>query len=117
MNQLPANERLIPFDRFGLHALVMRDVIDGHLYMCMTPPGNVKVTSWNCICHPELHYRRPHFTCLTFCRIKRVAEGRLPATIPVGWYRMYIHLDRPHAVVKDWLLRKIVFPITEYLAN
>jgi hypothetical protein len=117
MSQLPPNDRLAPFDRFGPDAVVMRDVADGRLYMGMTPPTNVKVTRWNCICHPQLHYKRPHFTCLMFCRIKRVAQGKLPSTIPVNLYRMYIHLGRPHARFKDWLLRKFVLPIAEFLAN
>lgn len=117
MSQPPTSDRLIPFDRFGPHALVMRDVVDGCLYMQMMPPANVEVTPWNCICHPNLRYRRPHFTCLTFCRIRRVAQGKLPSAIPVSWYRMYIHLGRPHAHFKDWLLRKFVFPIAEWLAN
>ena len=115
-SQIPPSDRLVPFDRFGPHAMVMRDVLDGSLCMQMTP-ANVTVTPWNCICHPELHYGRPHFTCLAFCRIKRVAQGKLPSTIPVSRYRMYIHLGRPHAAFKGWLLRKFVFPIAEYLAN
>jgi hypothetical protein len=97
--------------------MIMRNVLDGSLYMKLTPPTNVKATRWNCICHPNTHYRRPHFTCLAFCRLKRVAQGKLPALIPVGRYKMYIQLDRAHAHMKDWLLRKIVFPIAEYLAN
>ncbi|MGA8856203.1 MAG: hypothetical protein WB643_03445 [Candidatus Bathyarchaeia archaeon] len=117
MSQIPPNDRLVPFDRFGPHALIMRDVLDGRLYMQITPPPNVKVTPWNCICYPELHYRRPHFTCLTFCRIKRVARGKLPGTIPVNRYQMYLHLGRPHAGFKDWLLRKFALPIAEWLAN
>jgi len=117
MTRRPANDRLVPFDQFGPHALVMRDVLDGSLCMQMTPPANVPATRWNCICHPELNYKRPHFTCLAFCRVKRVAQGELPSSIPVSWYRMYIRLGRPHAAFKDWLLRKFVFPIAEYLAN
>ena len=117
MSQPPPSDRLVPFDRFGPHAMVMRDVLDGRLYMQMTPPTNIAVTPWNCVCHPQLHYRRPHFTCRAFCRIKRVAQGKLPSIIPVGRYRMYVQLDRPHARLKGWLLRKLVFPIAEWLAN
>jgi hypothetical protein len=117
VQQIPPKDRLIPFEPFGPNAMIMRDALDGHLYLRMTPPANVKVTRWNCICHPELGYRRPHFTCLAFCRIKRVAQGKLPVTIPVTWYRMYIHQGRAHARLKDWLLRKFVFPIAELLAN
>jgi hypothetical protein len=116
MSQPPTSDRLVPLEPFGPNAMIMRDVFDGKLYMKMTPP-NVAVTRWNCICHPNAHYRRPHFTCLMFCRLKRVAQGKLPAIIPVSRYRMYIQLDRSHAALKDWLLRKIVFPIAEYLAN
>jgi hypothetical protein len=117
MSQPPPSDQLVPFDRFGPHAMVMRDISDGKLYMQMTPPENVQVTPSNCICHPQLHYRRPHFTCLTFCRIKRVAQGKLPPVILVSRYQMYIHLDRAHARFKDWLLRKFVLPIAEALAN
>jgi hypothetical protein len=112
-----ALNQLIPFDRFGPNAMVMKDVVDGRLYMQLTLPANAKVTPWNCICHPDRHYGRPHFTCLMFCRTKSLAQGKLPATIPVNLYRMYIHLGRPHARFKDWLLRKLVFPIGEWLAN
>lgn len=117
MSQTPPSDRLIAFDRFGPHTLVMRDIADGQLYMQITPPVNVETSRWNCICHPELNYRRPHFTCQTFCRIKRVAQGKLSPTIPVSQYRMYIHLGRPHAAFKDWLLRKFMLPIAEFLAN
>lgn len=117
MSQPQPNDRLISFDRFGPNALVMRDVLDGSLCMQMTPPDNVPATRWNCICHPELNYKRPHFTCVAFCRIKRVVQGKLPPTIPVSRYRMYIHLGRSHAGFKDWLLRKFVLPIAEALAN
>jgi hypothetical protein len=115
-NQPQTSDRLVPYDRLGPYGLVMRDVVDGRMYMHMTPPL-AKVTRWNCICHPELKYRRPHFTCLMFCRLKRVAQGRLLPLIPVSRYRMYIQLDRPHAHFKDWLLRKFVLPIAEWLAN
>ena len=115
--RISLRDRLIPFDRFGPHAMVMRDVLNGRLYMQITPPANIKATPWNCICHPGLPYSRPHFTCLTFCRIKRVAQGELRSLIPVSRYRMYIHLGRPHAKAKDWLLRKFVFPVAEWLAN
>lgn len=117
MSLTPPSDRLVPFERFGPHTLVMRDVLDGSLCMQITPPANVPVTRWNCICHPELNYKRPHFTCVAFCRIKRVVQGKLPPAIPVSRYRMYIQLDRPHARFKDWLLRKLVFPIAEWLAN
>jgi hypothetical protein len=117
MSQPPTSDRLIPFDRFGPNAMVMRDVLDGRLYMRITPPANVEVTPWNCICHPQLHYRRPHFTCLAFCRVKRVAQGKLPSIIPVGRYLMYVQLNRKHAAFKQWLLRKFVLPIAEFLAN
>ena len=106
MSQIPPSDRLVPFDRFGPHTMIMRDVIDGRLYMQMTPPANVTVTPWNCICHPQLNYKRPHFTCRAFCRIKRVAQGKFPATIPVGRYQMYVQLDRRHAQFKGWLLEK-----------
>jgi len=109
---------MVPFDPFGPYVVIMRDIMTGRLFMQMTLPGpDIRVTRWNCICHPELNYKRPHFTCLAFCRIKKAAQGKLPATIPVSWYRMYIHLGRPHAAFKDWLLRKFVFPIAEWLAN
>jgi hypothetical protein len=92
-------------------------MMDGRLYQQITPPENIQLTPWNCICHPQLHYRRPHFTCLMFCRIKRAAQGKMPSIIPVSQYRFYIHLDRAHAHFKDWLLRKFVLPIAEWLAN
>jgi hypothetical protein len=116
MSQTPPSNRLVPAERFGPHAIVVRDVADGRMYLQMMPP-TVKVTRWNCICHPELHYSRPHFTCVMFCRLKRAAQGKLPSTIPVNLYRMYVHVGRPHATFKDWLLRKFVFPIAEWLAN
>lgn len=117
MSQLPPNDRLIPFDQFGPYALIMRDVADGRLYMQLTAPEGAVITPWNCICHPNLHYKRPHFTCRMFCRLKRVAQGKLPLMIPVSRYLIYVHLDRGHPRFKDWLLRKFVFPIAEWLAN
>ncbi len=117
MSQPPPNDRLIPVEPFGPHAFIMRDVADGRMYMQITPPENVKITPWNCICHPNLHYRRPHFTCRMFCRTKRVAQGKLSPLIPVWRYHMYVQLDRPHAHFKDWLLRKFLLPIAEWLAN
>lgn len=117
MSPLPPNDRLVPYERFGPYALIMRDVADGRLYMQLSTPEGVKVTRWNCICHPNLHYRRPHFTCLLFCRTKRMVQGKLPPLIPVSRYLMYVHLDRSHARLKDWLLRKFMFPIAEWLAN
>ncbi len=117
VQQGPPEDRLIPFESFGPHAVILCDVADGRMYMRITPPENVKITPWNCICHPKLPYMRPHFTCRMFCRTKRVAQGKLPLLIPVRRYRMYIQLGRPHARFKDWLLRKFLLPIAEWLAN
>lgn len=108
---------LILVERLGPYAILGMDPSTGRLFQRINPPATIQPTGWNCICHPELQYKRPHFTCRAFCRIKRVAQGKLPPLIPVNRYRMYIQLDRVHARFKDWLLRKFVLPIAEWLAN
>jgi hypothetical protein len=90
MTQLPSNDLLVPYERFGPYAVIMRDVGDGRLYMQLSMPEGVKVTRWNCICHPKITYRRPHFTCLLFCRTKRMVQSKLPPLIPVSRYLMYV---------------------------
>jgi hypothetical protein len=101
--------------RLGLHILIVADEA-GNLYEYIQPPENTAPTRWNCICHPDLTYRRPHLTCMAFCRVKRVAQGKLPNLIPIMVYRMLIHFDRPHARIKNFILKSWL-TVAEWLAN
>lgn len=69
-------------------------------------------------CRPlcGLPLKRVHFTCL-FCRLRRVHSGKMPARNQAHTYALIIQDQRPLAAVKDLLLRKIVLPIAEALAN
>lgn len=63
-----------------------------------------------------LDLKRVHFTCM-FCRLRRVFAGKMTARNDCHTYSLIIMDHRPLVTVKDLLLRKLVLPIAEALAN
>lgn len=62
--------------------------------------------------------KRVHWTCLFTCRYRRIHVKQIPPLNELqGIYRLYILKHRQFARIKDELLRKIVLPIAEALAN
>lgn len=65
------------------------------------------------LCRYTLH--RPHLTC-QFCRARRVAIGKMANLFPVNPYVLHIRVDRRHALIKDFILKRWL-TVAELLAS
>jgi hypothetical protein len=93
----------------------------GQWWATYVPPAVLPTENHGCICHPDMKFKRRHFSCRMFCRFKRVAQGKMPARIPIIPYTILLHEgwglpSRKHVKLKSTLL-KWVLTIAEWLAN
>jgi hypothetical protein len=85
---------------------------NGHLIPLPTRPFVMPCRS---LCGLDL--KRPHLTCFTFCRIRRVYYGKMPAMNEVeGVYRCIVLKNRRFKPIKDALF-KLLATWMEICAN
>jgi len=107
----------------GYEARLLSHPIAGKfLQVLLKPQGYAKLPSRPFVmpCRPicGMDLRRPHFTCMFLCRLRLVHSKKIPPLIELEYiHRIYVRKRRRFRITKNWLLKKLILPIAEALAN
>ena len=107
----------------GYVARLLSDSIAGRfLQIELKPQGYAKLPSRPFVmpCRPICGFdlRRPHFTCMFLCRLRLVHSKKIPPLIELEYiHRISVRKRRRFRITKNWLLKKLILPIAEALAN
>ena len=102
--------------------LLSHPMVGRFLHIELKPRGYAKLPSrpFAMPCRPICGFdlRRPHFTCMFLCRLRLVHSKKIPPLIQLEYiHRIYVRKRRRFRITKNWLLKKLILPVAEALAN